>query len=545
MSVSPLDTVIEKPAGVAAPVPETLEPVLSAHQALGLKHLLLTGLFGGLFMAANYVGLRPTDLWCHVAYGRWILEQGTLPRVDPFLANSAGMTVMDGAWLSQVLLAKAYAAGGGELLSTIFSGILLLSYTLLFRAIYLRTGSLAISTGAIVLALAVGWSRLWTIRPEMFGTLCFSLLLWLLAGVDARPSGRRLLLVAAAPLFALWVNLHGSFVCGLAVIYCYLLGAAIQAGWRCRNWRAVLASRRVRRWLVVAELATLGSLLNPYGMDLLVWTLAFAGNTNMRDVLEWQSLSFTGVGGIGFALSIVTLLFVLRHSRRRLQPADVLLIGLFGMAAMIGVRMIGWYAAVLIFVLAPHVADIVKRWSTHVASDVIESDSLVDDAMPKGRSFRYTFACLLMAWISFALSPASQKLLGETRTAEQLYQDDTPLELTEYLRKNPPQGRIFNPQHWGDWIVVDGHARGSVFATTMIHNLPARVWQDYMQISAAGAGWERLLQKYTIDVAIIDKKHQPLLASVIKRSPNWRVRYEDERAMVAAWRAELSIPSDE
>lgn len=283
-------------------------------------------------------------------------------------------------------------------------------------------------------------------------------------------------------------------------------------------------------------------------MDLLVWTVAFAGNPNMKDVLEWQSLSFAGVGGAGFALSIALLLFVWRHSRRRVKPTEVLLIALFGVVTMLGVRMIGWYAAILVYVLAPHAADVISRWCGQwpcAAAGEEEPLATNPAVILSGSSFRYTFACLLLAWICFALSPASQRLLGTTRTAKQLYQEDTPLDLTAYLRKNPPQGHIFNPQHWGDWILVDGRAGEPIFATTMIHNMPHRVWQDYRQISVAGSGWERLLQKYHIDVAILDKKHQVALAALVKRSPNWSVQYEDDRAVVAAWRSERGKSSDE
>jgi hypothetical protein len=517
---------------------------------LGLPHLVLTALFGALFMAANYVGLRPNDLWCHVAFGQWILDHGSLPAEDPFLAYSQGMPVMNGAWLSQLLLAKVYAIGGGELLSTLFAGTLLAAFVLFGRAFYLRTQSLAITVGALAFSVLVGWSRLWTIRPEVFGTLCFSLLLWLVAGREGRSSSRhRLLLFSAAPLFALWASLHGSFVCGLAVLGCQLLGTAVDVAWRHQDWQALLRSRAVRRWLLITELAALGTLFNPEGMDLLVWTVSFAGSPNLRDVAEWQSLSFAGVGGFGFSLSLVTMLFVLRHSRRRVHPADILLMAVFTTAAVLGVRMIGWYAAILAYVLAPHAAEILARWRQRWAAregSLVETGDDGPCSLPQGCNFRYTLACLLLVWICFALSPSSHRVLGGPgRTPEQLYQEDTPLELTEYLRSSVLPGQIFNPQHWGDWILVNGNPGRPIFITTMIHNVPRRVWEDYMRVSTAGPGWERTLHKYRVETVIVDKRHQPLLAAVLKRSQNWRVRHEDDRALLCTWRAESARRTSE
>lgn len=541
MSVSLPDLESPEPASVAeAPAQVMLQPVLGARFELGLPHLLLTALFGALFMAANYVGLRPTDLWCHVAYGEWMLQHRAIPTEDPFLAFAAGMRVIDAPWLTQIILAEVYKYAGGEALSTLFALTVLASAVLLARAIFLRTRSLPVVFAGLILYVTVAWSRLWTIRPEMFGMLGFTLLLWLLARQETSPRGsfgkRRLVPIAVLPLFAAWANLHGSFVCGLAVLVCCLLGEAIAVGWRTGNPGAVIRSRRVHRWLLVAELATLGTLLNPYGIGLLIWTLTFAASSNLGDVMEWQSLSFSGVGATGFAVSLIVLLVVFRLSRRPARAADYLLLGLFATAAALGVRMLGWYAAVLVYVLAPHAAEMASRLARHA--------KLQNLAFAK-RNFRYTCACLLMAWICFALSPSSQHVLGGSgRSPQQLYQEDTPLKLTEYLAKNPIKGPVFNPQHWGDWLIVEGGGAGKVLLSTMIHHVPQRVWQDALHIGNAGPGWERTLQKYGIETVILDKKHQPLLATVIKRSPNWRVRYDDDRALVATWR-ETAVSASE
>lgn len=542
MSVSLPDLESPQPASIAeAPAPITLRPVLSARCELGLPHLLLTALLGGLFMAANYVGLRPTDLWCHVAYGEWMLQHRALPAEDPFLAFAEGMPVIDAPWLTQIILAKVYSNAGGEALSTLFALTVLASAVLLARAVFLRTRSLPVVFAGLILYIIVAWSRLWTIRPEMFGMLGFTLLLWLLARQEASPRGsfgKRLLVpIAVLPLFALWANLHGSFVCGLAVLACCLLGEAIEVGCRTRELAAVMRSRRVHRWLLITELATLGTLLNPYGIKLLIWTLTFAASPNLRDVLEWQSLSFSGVGATGFGISLFILLAVFRLSRRRVRPAEYLLLGLFATAAALGVRMLGWYAAILVYVLAPYAAEIIAR---------LQQARTRSKPLTQVRNFRYTCACLLLAWICFALSPSSQQLLGGSgRSPRQLYQEDTPLELTEFLAKHPVKGPVFNPQHWGDWLIVSGGGDRKVLLSTMIHHVPQRVWQDALHIGNAGPGWERTLQKYGIETVILDKKHQPLLATVIKRSPNWRVRHDDDRALVATWRETAAVSASE
>ncbi len=554
-----MSTTIHDPSGassgVSSPAVDSadelvIRPVLSTKYALGLKHLGLTAVLGLLFLAVNMVGLRPTDLWCHVAYGEWILDHRALPTSDPFMPLSEGMKVVDTAWLSQVTLALVDKWGGAELLSSLFALTMAAAFTLLARTYFLQTQSVALTIVGLLSAVFVDWSRMWTIRPEMFAAVCFAALLWLIARSANRAgvSGSGAALLVGVPaLFALWANLHGSFVCGLAVLGCYSLGAAIEAAWRRRDVRTAFRNARVRRWLVLCELAVLGSLCNPYLMDLLLNTLFFAGNENLRDVMEWGPLSLTGVGGVEFALSWVAIAVLFRHSRRRVSATDVLLLAVFSVAAAMSVRMIAWYAPVVVFVLLPHLADICRRvWEGSREPNALEHEPSDDDEdafyLPVGRSFKYSLSCLLMVWICFALSPSSQRLLGGApRTPEQVYQSQTPLGVSKYLREHPPQGLVFNPQHWGDWLVADGPADIKVFTTTMIHLIPAQVWRDYGRVSQAGPNWQSILERYCVTTLVIDKTNQPMLAGVIRNAADWSVAYEDEQGLVATRRGEGSM----
>src|SRR5947209_7821000 len=52
------------------------------------------------------------DIWWHLRTGRWILEQGRIPRLDLFTFSSAGRAWIDLHWGFQVAMALAYALGG-------------------------------------------------------------------------------------------------------------------------------------------------------------------------------------------------------------------------------------------------------------------------------------------------------------------------------------------------------------------------------------------------------------------------------------------------
>ena len=146
----------------------------------------------------NFLPLRGTDLWGHVAYGDWILENASLPTEDPFAPLADGMRVVASAWLSQVIYSVAEKYGGGEALSAMFALTTLATFLVLTRTFFLQSRAMLVAFLSVLVVLVVGWSRVATIRPENFAALCFACMLWLVVGCfDTRsdaPTSRRGLL---------------------------------------------------------------------------------------------------------------------------------------------------------------------------------------------------------------------------------------------------------------------------------------------------------------------------------------------------------------
>jgi hypothetical protein len=536
-----------------------LRPQLSERWALQGQHLLIVGFFCLFFLRHNYLPLFHSDVWGHVSYGDWILRAGRLPAEEPFVELAAGVPVVASAWLSQVVLALTGRAGDAELYSHLFAVTVLLVYLVLARAFYLQCRSAGVAVLSAVVVWGVVWSRHAIIRPEMFGGLCFAVLIWVVVKADERrtrrdnelPGDARLrrlpwgYWVATPALFALWANLHGSFVVGFAVLGCYAAGRAIEVLWRTRDARSLFRDQLLLRWLTLSELAVLGTLANPYGFDLIVYALAFSSHPNLKDIVEWFPLEMVSLEGIPMAASWVLTAVLLRHSRARMTPSDVLLLALFNLAVCLRVRMIAWYAPVLMLVLTPHLADVVRRLA---ASDVTLPIREVCAPLFR-RSFRLTLIAGLLVWVTFAFSPISRPVLGgKPRRIDHVYSHDTPLGVTEYLRLHPPQGTVAAPQWWGDWLVLHGPPRMQLLTTTnSVHLVPPRVWKDYLAIAAAAPGLERRLNRYRVNTIVVGKSLQKDLQETVERLAGWEVAYEDDIGIVAVRKhdpAQRATPED-
>lgn len=500
-------------------------------------------MWGGCYLLLAYIPLAGSELWLNVAHGKWILEHRTLPDADPFMPLAAGMEVVDGQWLSRVILAGVDRIAGGEGLSALFTFSVLATLLFLARAFYIAGGTSLISSLGVLIVLAIAWGRFAAPRPQSFGLLCFAVLLWLVASSDAEDDAEKdaadtehadappwRLWIGVPVVFALWANLDSSFMAGWALLGALLLGRAIDAGRRASSPRAVVTDRVTRRWLYLLELAVAATLLNPYGVNLLLATFASAGDDNLRQLPGWQPLEILGPGGRALVLSWVALFFVVRVSGRRLAAAHVLMLLGLGWAAAHGTRFLGWYAAVFALALAPHLAAIFERWQQGRAGLW-----LAEVARP---SKIYLPLAIVLLWIAVIFSPLGGAVLGhEGRTARQLYGSEAPLALIEHLRSQPPGGLVLAPRPWGDWLAAKGPPGAGLMATSGLERLPGRVWRDHQRAVSAQAGWPRLLERYRVTTAVVDKDRQPELAEALRRSNEWRRVYEDELAIVMAPRS--------
>ena len=516
------------------------------------RHLGAVLAFCLFFLFCNYMRLFYSDIWGHIAYGNWILDHQALPADEPFVSLAEGMRVVDTAWLGQVVLAQAGRWSGVEAYSTLFAVSMTLTYLILARVIYLQTSSVGLSVLASFLAWGVNWGRHAVIRPEMFGGVCFALVLWLVVRSDSRrrrrksespseetrPSaiGQLVFWLGVPVIFAAWANLHGSFVVGFAVLGCYALGRAWEVLWSERSLVSVLGDREFHRWLLATELAVLATLVNPYGMDLLINTALFPSNPNLKDIMEWYSLEMISLEGITVGASWILLLILFRHSRARIAPADVLLLAVFTLAVCMRTRMVAWYAPVWILVLAPHLKDVRDR----LAAAFSARAERYQNWAYQGSTRRAMFG-LLAIWLTYAFSPTSNFVLGgPERSPDRLYHSQTPLGVAKYLREHPPEGLVANPQWWGDWLVWDGPSDLQVLMTTnAVHVVPPRVWQDYLKISRGDFRLESLLDKYRINTIIIHKELQQDLHRVLRGHLGWKTVYEDDLGLVAVRKRSL------
>ncbi|HEY6342139.1 MAG TPA: hypothetical protein VIY49_11655 [Bryobacteraceae bacterium] len=449
--------------------------------------------------------LSDPDLWWHLKTGELIWRTHSIPHFDLFSFTVAGQPWTAQEWLSEVTIYGAYRwAGYSGLMAWLFllaAAIVLGGY--LLCTVYSGSVNAGFLGGMITWVFAtVGFA----VRPHMLGfliLLCELLVLELGRKRDSR------WFYALPPLFALWINVHGSFIIGFVILAAVLASAFLHVEWglvAARPW-----PRKTAKTLALAGALAIPALFcNPVGPKLIWYPIdvMFHQPLNLRSITEWQPPDLGSMRGV--LLLIITGAIVLAALIRsaKVHIHELLLLAVFFYFAARHERMEFPFGILAAPILCRLLADAWDRYHP-------ESDRIVPNAV-----------LMLIAAAAVALAfPGSRALAGQVNKAN-------PVKAVEFLQQSGLSGRMLNDYGYGGYLIwaaperpvfIDG--RADVYE-------PAGVLADYMRFVLLDADPEALLSKYRIDYCLFAQEER--IARVLPLIPGWKKIYSDEKAVIFA-----------
>ena len=360
------------------------------------------------------------------------------------------------------------------------------------------------------------WYQFNILRPQTAGLLCFVLLV-------TGSTARRLQVrdwVLVPGLFALWANLHGSFLAGLAWMACLTLGRAIDLWRRTGRLAAFRNDAPFRRLVMLTELATVATLINPFGTGLYSQLFSYFQNSNLRDLIEWDPLQVRSVPGAVTAVAALALVIVYRLTPKRVPSSEVLAHLLFGGAALWSSMFLPWWSVIAAVSFMRHGAA-----ATRQLAAVAEPESQ--------RAGKWSVITVATIWIAFGFTPLGATLLhGRQPDTKKAISPLAPVELATYLETHPIPGQVFNSMEMGDYLLWAGPRAMKLFMTSHVELAPREVWKAYLSTVNGGGDWKEQLDRYSVNGVIVDKALHNALINEMKEDPNWRRDYEDGVAVV-------------
>lgn len=488
--------------------------------ALSTDQLWPLIVLAGFAFFVSLVPLPPNDFWWHLKIGQLIYQNHTVPQANLFAWTlSSDAPFVYGAWLGEFLLYVLYRIGRLELVNFARNLISVGAFWLLVLEIKRSSQSWRLSMLGLLLAIAMTLNNL-PIRPQIWSWLPFMIYLMVL-NRTAEGQLERKWLVVLPLIMVFWVNAHGAFILGGALIGIYFIGEFLQKLLKmegARSWSEIA-------WLGGAGLLTgLAMLINPRFTGIIQYVIdLLTDRPSQRLIEEWQSPTPHGIANITFYLSILAWILVLASTRNRLKVREIFVLLSFLWLAWSGQRYVIWYgfACIPLLMKAVHALPI-KTPRFYPQKNWVNSLIAICLFIP---------AASVQPWLveKFPLPERYWKMVHKNSPVGPLIGVETPLGATEYLRQYPG-GRLFNEMGYGSYLIWALPEQG-VFIDPRVELYPYEQWQDYVRITR-GARYNEILASYGADRILLDRELQSELVLALENDPEWQKVYEDDRSQI-------------
>jgi len=345
-----------------------------------------------------------------------------------------------------------------------------------------------------------------------------------------------------------------------------------------------LPGSQLRTLGLLVLLCLLSATLNQKGPKIYSYVFMLAGNEiGQRFIQEWQPPSWTEWNSdIFFASPIILLILFIRGSRMAarqedeaadgpgpghmdseevstapvfgtlgVRPGELLVLLALAVMAFRDVRSIVWYALFFVPAFSACGTAVLLQLKTQswrqsqggVPAPVTPVASPAPPSTP--RMLRIlnvvtaVFLLLMIApalpwmkpllplppayWARFAPNPAGPFPLGFSADPPFLLDKDTPVRAAEFLRRDPPRGRLFNEMVFGSYLMWALYPQTLPSADPRIELYPTEFWLDYLHLSAGPPDAARILEQRGFSDALLNPELQPDLVKRLHAASGWHV----------------------
>jgi len=455
----------------------------------------------GAYLFLFFIGdllLQDSDTYWHIGIGQWIIDHAAVPYADFYSFTRSGSPWMSNAWLSQVLYATAYAHAGwaGPIaLAALATAAAVMIFLKLIESCFEPVYRVLLALLALLLS-----SPHLLARPHV---LALPLMVaWgggLIRAVDQRSPPPWLLL----PLMAIWANLHGGFVLGLALIAPIALEAL---------WQSAAAQRFTvaKQWSLFAMAALAASCCTPYLHNTLI---AAATIMNLGQVLtvvsEWRPADFSSFGP--FEAALLGLVGLALYRGVVLSLPRIALLLLLTHMALSHVRCLEAFAFLVPLAMARPFRD---QATPATPADAIDTRA---SSLVSALAMLAVFGGTLASTVIYA----AHHDFAFVRT-------QAPAAALDILRQRHTR-RIFNDYQFGGFLIanhvptfIDGRAElyGEKFAMNYIRTVEGR---SLDQLTG-------LLDDFQVDATLLAPDRPA--AQLLDHMPGWTRLYADDIAVI-------------
>jgi len=513
-----------------------------------VRNIIFIFLFWSLL--AGPLSLRPladADIGWHIRTGELILDSRALPRTDPFSSTMQGQPWFAWEWLYDILLGVLDHACGLNGVVWLCALLVASIFTFLLSELIRRGTGLLLAIVLMLLAEAAAMIHLYA-RPHIVSWL-FSLLWFVVLErwerSESSPPPRWVLCFFPVSML-LWVNLHGGWLFGSALLATYCIAAFIDSMREPDALAAIRLARRARAMAMVWVVSAAATLVNPYSWRLHLHIYRYLSDRYlMNHINEFQSPDFHGWAQRSFAMILLLVLIAFAGDRIASKPklhlSQILVVLLTAYFGFYSARNLPVSSMLLVLIAGPilwtnFVALAEKprawRWLRNGVRRVADFSERMSEQEMELHGQLWPVAAVALA---FAIC-LQGGILGSHRLIYARF-DDTkvPAAAITFLQRefhgDPGTDPVFSTDFWGGYLIFRMYPERKVVLDDR-HDLygEGRIRQ-YMTLTEAAPGWQTVLEQWQIRTVLLPAGST--LANLLRELPqNWHVVYDDKVAVV-------------
>ncbi len=455
-----------------------------------LLGLIVILLFAVTRMTERIIDL---DLWHQLALARETVRLGYVPTNDLFAFTPTVSPSVNHEWGAGMIAYAVLGAGGGW--AVMLLNALLAAATLSIAVVHsYRSGAKPVLVAVLTLPALLLLSRGFPpVRAQAYSFVLFGALL-LLLGRNRHDSRRWIALWA--PLFVLWVNLHGSFVLAFAVLGAYILEALVE--------------RRP-----VFHLAALGAAMagliaaNPYG-PAMYWHILRTLRMARPMIPEWSAAwAPSNAVSILPVMAITAALFVYALLRAKVDLGGAAVVLMTATASCAHVKMLPYYAVAWIAFVPAWLSE------TRLCSDIV---GIVLER-------RRVSQAIWLLGVGFGTAGLIAAPLWQPRVPE-ADQLTFPVGPVEYLQRAHFSGRVMTRFNHGSYVIWKLYPNVKVSLDSRYDvAYPETLCYENERAFADERLWNAFIRKYPADAVIVERGQR--IDVHIPEVGSWRRVYRD------------------
>jgi hypothetical protein len=454
-----------------------------------------------------------TDLWGHLHFGNIVLTQHQLffhaPSSYACPPGPRDWIMVD--WLGEALIALVYNVAGVVGMKLVKFGCV--ATVIVMLSLGMAATGAAIAIQAVVL-LTAAFALLLHMQLRTF--LADDVGLAALMAILARESyGRRAPLWLAAPMLALWANLHGGFFVGLAAMGTYTAVRGAQELAKGEGMRSTV------RLAALTSAAVLATLLNPYGLnDWIVIAGVLRNPFTLSHISEFRPLLavmadfyrnhrpiFTFVS----ACAIMAGLLVTFTLTPRADDLPLFAIAMLMTAgALLAVRNTGLAVIACCIPLCRHAnLLLIDRLRLSVTAAIVRPKS------------NWLALQVLLAVIAVAVAVRGGLLSKSLAVVEA-----KPAGAMAFMQRHDLHGNVLCEFGWADYLIFHDASRSKIFMESIFEAYyPRQLQSDFAAVYYAEPGAARMLDAYPNDFVRMPTGSPAY--SLMMAQTRWRLIYRD------------------